>query len=142
MQTTITVESPIEDTPRVAQVRGIFDLPEEKTSCLTWQVILPIESRSWNIGLIVGPSGCGKSTIARQMWSQPWHFSNSLAWPTTKSVLDAFPNSMPVKEVVAFLSAVGFSSPPAWLRPFHVLSTGQQFRATLARLLAEAQSLV
>src|SRR5262249_46776545 len=34
--------------------------------------------------------------------------------------------------------SVGFASPPAWLRPFHVLSTGQQFRATLARLLAEA----
>src|SRR5262249_48965391 len=36
--------------------------------------------------------------------------------------------------------AVGFALPPAWLRPFHVLSTGQQFRATLARLLAEALS--
>jgi GNAT superfamily N-acetyltransferase len=36
------------------------------------------------------------------------------------------------------LSAVGFSSPPAWLRPFGVLSTGQQFRVALARLLADA----
>jgi hypothetical protein len=40
------------------------------------------------------------------------------------------------------LCAVGFSSPPAWLRPFPVLSTGQQFRVTLARLLAEAPRLV
>jgi GNAT superfamily N-acetyltransferase len=40
------------------------------------------------------------------------------------------------------LSSVGFSSPPAWLRPFHLLSTGQQFRATLARLLAEQLRLV
>src|SRR5262249_39648048 len=30
------------------------------------------------------------------------------------------------------------SSPPAWLRPFHVLSTGQKFRVTLALLLATA----
>src|SRR5207247_1429153 len=37
---------------------------------------------------------------------------------------------------------VGFSSPPAWLRPFHVLSTGEQFRASLARLLAYAPELV
>jgi GNAT superfamily N-acetyltransferase len=36
------------------------------------------------------------------------------------------------------LSAVGFSAPPAWLRPFHVLSTGQKFRVTLALLLATA----
>ena len=51
-------------------------------------------------------------------------------------ILDAFPESMPTKEIVALLSAVGFASPPAWLRPFHVLSTGQQFRVTLALLLA------
>ena len=39
------------------------------------------------------------------------------------------------------LSSVGFASPPAWLRPFRVLSTGQQFRVTLARLLAEQPEL-
>ena len=49
-----------------------------------------------------------------------------------------FPEELSVKEVTALLSAVGFSSPPAWLRPFGVLSTGQQFRVTLARLLAKA----
>ena len=42
------------------------------------------------------------------------------------------------KDIVELLSSIGFSSPPAWLRPFPVLSTGQQFRALLARLLAEA----
>ena len=36
------------------------------------------------------------------------------------------------------LSSVGFSSPMAWLRPYPVLSTGQQFRVTLARMLAGA----
>jgi GNAT superfamily N-acetyltransferase len=50
--------------------------------------------------------------------------------------VDAFPDDMPIKDIVALLSAVGFASPPAWLRPFHVLSTGQQFRVTLALLLA------
>ena len=47
---------------------------------------------------------------------------------------------MPIKDIVALLSAVGFASPPAWLRPFHVLSTGQQFRVTLALLLAGPQA--
>jgi GNAT superfamily N-acetyltransferase len=56
-------------------------------------------------------------------------------------VVDAFPQTLPVKDLAALLSAVGFASPPAWLRPFHVLSTGEQFRATLARLLAEAPDL-
>jgi GNAT superfamily N-acetyltransferase len=39
------------------------------------------------------------------------------------------------------LSAIGFASPPAWRLPFHVLSTGQQYRAELARLLAQARPL-
>jgi GNAT superfamily N-acetyltransferase len=53
-------------------------------------------------------------------------------------LLDGFPATQSIKEITALLSSVGFSSPPAWLRPFRVLSTGQQFRVTLARLLAEA----
>lgn len=62
MRAVITVESPIAESPRVQQVRGLFDLPAEKTSRLRWEVSLPIEERPWNIGLITGPSGCGKST--------------------------------------------------------------------------------
>jgi ABC-type Mn2+/Zn2+ transport system ATPase subunit len=44
-------------------------------------------------------------------------------------------------EITALLSSVGFSSPPSWLKPFHVLSNGEQFRVTLARILAEAPEL-
>jgi hypothetical protein len=61
-----------------------------------------------------------------------------VSWPRDQSIVDAFPESLSIKEVTALLSAVGFSSPPAWLRPYHVLSTGQQFRVLLARLLADA----
>ena len=40
--------------------------------------------------------------------------------------------------MAAALSSVGLGSVPAWLRPFSVLSNGEQFRANLARLIAEA----
>ncbi len=40
------------------------------------------------------------------------------------------------------LSSVGFSTPPAWLRPFRCLSNGEQFRATLARALVDPRPLV
>jgi hypothetical protein len=131
----ITVSCPVEVTPRVQQVRGMFDLPPAATSEMSWDVDLPLDEREWNIGLIVGPSGCGKSTIARRLWP------DALAapgpdWPATRSVLDGFPSEMPIRDLVGLLSGVGFSSPPAWLRPFRVLSTGEQFRATLAWLLA------
>ncbi len=131
----IHVHTPIRETPRVLQVRGLFDLPEAKTSALEWNVELPLTERPWHVGLIVGPSGCGKSTIARHLW--PDSVQQTATSPADASVLDGFPEALGIKDVTEILSAVGFSSPPAWLRPFHVLSTGQQFRVTLARLIAE-----
>jgi GNAT superfamily N-acetyltransferase len=136
MRATFTVETPVVPSPRVAQVAGLFDLPPEEVSRLTWDVDLPLEERPWHLGLITGPSGCGKSTLARHLW--PGEAARAYAWDPARSLLDDFPAALPVREVVGLLSAVGFSSPPAWLRPFRVLSAGQQFRVTLARLLAEA----
>ena len=130
MHAVITVESPVVETARLAQVRGLFDLPAEKVSRLTWEVDLPLEERPWSVGLITGPSGCGKSTVARRLW--PDEAAAARDWPRDRSIVDAFPAALSVKDVTALLSSVGFSSPPAWLRPFHVLSTGQQFRVTLA----------
>jgi ABC-type Mn2+/Zn2+ transport system ATPase subunit len=137
----IKLQCPIEETPRVQQVRGIFDLPPATVSSTAWDVRLPLDQKPWHVGLIVGPSGCGKTTVARHLW--PGAVTTlgpgdkaSVGWPEQRSILDAFPESMPAKEVIELLSSVGFSSPPAWLRPYHALSTGQQFRAALARLLA------
>jgi ABC-type lipoprotein export system ATPase subunit/GNAT superfamily N-acetyltransferase len=140
MSLTITVESPVVASPRVAQLRGLFDLPAEQTSRLSWQVDLSLDERPWNVGLVTGPSGCGKSTVARHLWPAEVAHSATLAWPADRAIVDAFPQGMSIRDIAALLSAVGFSSPPAWLRPFAVLSTGQQFRVTLARLLAEAQA--
>ncbi len=64
----ITVETSISETPRVQQVRGMFDLPSARTSRLDWDVRLPIDEKLWHIGLIVGPSGCGKTTVARRLF--------------------------------------------------------------------------
>ena len=135
----IIVRSPIIDTPRVLQVRGIFDLAAHSHSEVSWDVSLPLDEREWQVGLIVGPSGCGKSTVAKQLW--PDRLAYRQDWPEDRSILDGFPADMAIKEVVALLSSVGFSSPPAWLRPYHVLSTGQQFRVSLARLLADQPEL-
>jgi hypothetical protein len=103
-----------------------------------WDVSLDLPEQ-WNIGLIVGPSGCGKTTIAREL------FGDSLApeweWSESNSIVDSFPKGMGIKDIVELLCSVGFSSPPSWLRPFGVLSTGEQFRASVARTLAELKTL-
>lgn len=126
-------------TPRVLQLEGLFDIPPTRTSAQEWTVELPIEEGNgppWHVGLIVGPSGSGKSTVAREL------FGGALVagydWPADKSLVDGFPSRISIKDVTALLSSVGFSTPPAWLRPFRCLSTGEQFRATVARALAEA----
>jgi energy-coupling factor transporter ATP-binding protein EcfA2/GNAT superfamily N-acetyltransferase len=119
---------------------GLFDLPVTEKTKVEWDVDIPIEGRKFNIGLIVGPSGCGKSTVAKELFGA--NIIHSYEWPTDKSVIDAFPASMPTKEVVETLSSVGFNSPPSWMRPFHVLSNGEQFRVTCARALAENSDLV
>jgi GNAT superfamily N-acetyltransferase len=122
------------------QLEGLFDVPPSPESSERWDVSLPLDERSWNIGLIVGPSGCGKSTVAREVFGDAVVTGHD--WPEHQSVVDGFPVGMSIKDITGLLSSVGFSSPPAWLRPFHVLSTGQQFRVTVARALAEPRDLV
>jgi len=133
-------ESPVVRSPRVIQLEGMFDVPPEKKSRVEWAVDLPIEKHEWNIGLVVGPSGCGKTTIARELFKH--ELVDSFDWFQKKSIVDAFPPKMGIKEITTLLSSVGFSSPPGWLKPFHVLSNGEQFRVTIARALAEQSELV
>lgn len=140
----LQLESPIQNTPRVQQLRGLFDLPTESTSRVEWTVHLPLDQRPWNLGLIVGPSGCGKSTIARHLFSDAYATDGN-GVPSGLSdamkegvVIDGFPDSLSIRDIALLLSSVGFASPPSWLRPFHVLSTGQKFRVTLAWMLASA----
>src|SRR5947209_13618490 len=101
--TTISVSAPIQRTPRVQQVEGLFDLPPSGQTELRWHVTLPLDERPWHVGLIVGPSGCGKSTIARRLWA--FHLAYEPAWPADRAILDAFPADLSIKEIVALLSS-------------------------------------
>lgn len=130
----------IERTPRVMQLEGLFDLPIDEGKRIEWDVHLPVEERNWNIGLIVGPSGSGKSTVARELF--PEAIQKEHSWPTSQGVIDGFPSTLGIKDLTAMLSQIGFSSPPSWLRPYHVLSTGEKFRVDIARSLTETDALV
>ena len=139
LKANITRTSNIVRTGRVLQLEGMFDVAPTEQSALTWDVELPLHEKQWNIGLIVGPSGCGKSTIARELFADA--YVHGFAWDENKALIDSFPETMSVKEITLLLSSVGFSSPPSWLRPYRVLSNGEQFRATIARALAEKRDL-
>jgi hypothetical protein len=124
----------IASTPRVQQLQGLFDIPPAPRSQHHWHHRFTLPD-SWNIGVIVGHSGSGKTTLARELFGDA--IRERWPWPADKSLLDGFPPSMGIKEITGLLCSVGFSSPPAWLRPFAALSNGEQFRVTLARTLAE-----
>lgn len=54
MKVEVSVSVPIVETPRVLQVRGMFDVPRSKQSERTWEVDLPLPRIEWSIGLIHG----------------------------------------------------------------------------------------
>jgi len=126
---------------RCRQVSALFDVPPQERQTLRWRGEVPIDERPWNIGLIVGPSGSGKTTCARALFGDEALRAGEFEW-TGAAVLDDFPADMRLEDIAAICQAVGFNTIPAWLRPFHVLSNGEKFRVTLARLLAEQKDLV
>lgn len=136
----VTSTTTIKQSFRVAAIQGMFDVPLKESHTFTMDAEIPAESESWQIGLIVGASGSGKTSLARQAYGAQI-VSGYADWDG-RAIVDHFPAHLSVQEVVDALSAVGFSSPPHWVLPFHALSNGQQFRVTLARALAEHDFLV
>ena len=132
--------STIKRTPRVLQLEGLFAVTPSPTSEIRWKADIPIDDFDWNIGVIVGPSGSGKSTLAHELF--PEKLQQEFEWDPESSIVDSFPKEMGIKDITGLLSSVGFSSPPSWLRPFHVLSNGEQFRVNIARGLAESPDLL
>ena len=159
----IEVTCPVFDSFRVQQVGGMFDVPLAQRASQRFRVEVPegileewrkTEGRMsgdsvpfvirhsaflippWHIGLIVGPSGSGKSTIARAMFGQRVYRPRE--WPPDRAVIDGL-GQRPIKEITRLFTAVGFSSPPSWVKPYSVLSNGEQFRCDLARALAEGR---
>ncbi|NQU76622.1 MAG: GNAT family N-acetyltransferase [Planctomycetes bacterium] len=134
-------ECPVRNSFRVRQVAGLFDVPlgENSVASERFLVEVPDGSEPWQIGAIVGPSGSGKSTVAQKAYGDAVHREQD--WPADKAVIDGF-GDLPIKTITHVLTAVGFSSPPAWINPYSVLSNGEKFRCNLARVLLSQQELV
>lgn len=89
---------------------------------------IPEFPSKFKIGLIVGSSGSGKSTVLRKFFGRP----KVLKWNRDKAIISHF-KSKEIAEKKLF--AVGLNSIKTWLRPYHVLSNGEKFRASMARQL-------
>lgn len=132
-----TVDCPLHDSFRVQQVAGMFDVPLTEKLRESFSIDLPACDEAWRIGLIVGPSGSGKSSIARAAFGEALY--RACAWPSDGAVIDSLGDA-PIKQLIGLLTSVGFGSPPAWLRPYGVLSGGERFRCDLARALQQGMA--
>lgn len=97
-------------------------------------------SGNWNIGVVVGPSGSGKTSIGKMIFGENKIYDYHEGWDDNKPIIDCIAPNGDFNEVTGALSNVGLGDVPAWLRPFRVLSNGEQFRAGLARMVCEKPS--
>ena len=89
----------------------------------------PKTPEKYNIGVIHGASGSGKSTLLAEYGKE-----KVISWDRKKSVISHFVNG---EDAVEKFTAVGLNSVPTWCKPYHVLSTGEKFRANLAMNLVD-----
>lgn len=124
-------KSEIANTFRTSKIQADFDVKfEHSNEHFVGDIKFP---EHWNIGVIVGGSGTGKTTIAREL------FGNSYVRKfeyNAKSVIDDMPK-VSMKDIERMFYTVGFGSVPSWLKPYNVLSNGEQMRVDLARALLE-----
>lgn len=119
---------------RAARVKSLFNAENGCNFDLEIEADLDFD---WNIGVIVGPSGSGKTSIGKMIFGDNKIYDYSQGWDNTKPIIDCIAPSGDFNEVTGALANVGLGDVPAWLRPFHVLSNGEQFRAGLAKIICE-----
>jgi GNAT superfamily N-acetyltransferase len=118
----------VELDPITSELANAFDFPFTGES--TFSVPdMPTPKEGFKIGLIVGPSGSGKSTLLKRFGSEGF-----FSWGAGRSIASHFAS---VEDARDRLAAVGLNNVPSWVRPYHALSTGEKFRADMARRLSE-----
>lgn len=120
---------------RAARVKSLFNAENGCNFDLEIDADLDFK---WNIGVVVGPSGSGKTSIGKMIFggeSKIYDYHDG--WDHDKPIIDCIAPGGDFNEVTGALANVGLGDVPAWLRPFHVLSNGEQFRAGLAKVVCE-----
>ena len=130
---TLHLETPFKPSFRTARVAAMFDVPAQERLCTDIEVEVPdLATEQFQVAAIIGNSGSGKSSLAKHLFGDALYSPEG--WPDS-AIVDGFPKGVSMDAITKTLTAVGFSSPPSWLKPYAVLSNGERSRADLARAL-------
>lgn len=111
-----------------------FDIQDQVESKVIIDANLENIPNDFNIGVVYGGSGTGKTSILKHYFKKDIDKSN---FDNTKCLISNFDWLQP-SEATMLLSSMGLSSVPTWLRPYNVLSNGEQYRANLAYIVGKA----
>lgn len=120
------------------EVAAIFDykLPQHLPAFTPYD-LKPLLEEPFSIGVIVGSSGSGKTQALIAAGYDPIAMEGGADagvnyWHPAFCLLDHFVSG---SAAVQAFTAAGLNSVPQWFKPYHMLSNGEQYRATLARRL-------
>lgn len=97
----------------------------------------PLLDEPFAIGVVVGSSGSGKTQALIAAGYDPVAMEGGEDcgvnyWHPAFCLLDHFVSA---SSAIQAFTAAGLNSVPQWFKPYHMLSNGEQYRATLARRL-------
>ena len=135
MYSKIKLKSKIENDEYTQYIYDAFDVQDTEFSEveIPFNFDIDLKNDEWNIGVIYGGSGSGKTTILKQFGDivEP-------TFPHGKALISCF-DFLPPEDATRLLANVGLASVPSWLRPFNVLSNGEQYRAKIAYSIGSAK---
>ena len=122
----IVLESSVQKDEFTEEISNKFDFTFDGSTKTI--ISIPNFPKDFQIGLIIGSSGSGKSSLLRNCFGN----EEQIKWDDDKAIISNFASA---QDGIELLCAVGLSSIPNWCRPYKVLSTGEKFRADVARKL-------
>ena len=90
---------------------------------------MPEVPTDFTLGMIVGDSGTGKSFLLKDFGEE-----HEPKWNRDKAIVSHFSDP---DTAINRLMSVGLNTIHSWLKPYHVLSFGEQYRAKVARGLKD-----